>query len=286
MHTLLARKTVGAATRVGLRADTSYFIAKAIAGGGTFTGAQIMAVDQFIARLNGVADASYPTAYNLTSKLYCVHPFVGGAAGAHLLNALNPDTRPLVFVGSPTHNSTGASFVNGTSYFKTGVTLSTAAIDYAGQMIYYGNNRAASSGHDIGTYTGATEALLQIRFTGNVLYTQLNCATNQYKQVNSVTDTTGMWFHQRISDVNTNACKVYKRGVSQAFAGGTMTTISRCSFELYGACANNGTVTPSYPGSNMSVRGHAIANAVLSDNEHQYFYNIFQDLKTAFGQNA
>lgn len=51
---------------------------------------------------------------NLWGKLYLLYPFIGGNAAAHAVNAKNPGTNDLTFLGTLTHDTDGV-LPNGTS---------------------------------------------------------------------------------------------------------------------------------------------------------------------------
>jgi hypothetical protein len=79
----------------------------------------------------GITDTAQKDAYNsfvLTgkadgwySKMIALYPLLGGSSSSHAVNAKNPGTYNLTFVGSPTHNTDGIQWDGSTQYAQTGI---------------------------------------------------------------------------------------------------------------------------------------------------------------------
>ena len=80
-------------------ADANTYIAAVTAAGGTLSGAEETAIQDFYVGLK--ADGIY-------SKMYAMYPFLGGVADSNKINATNPGTNDLTFTGTWTHSISGS----------------------------------------------------------------------------------------------------------------------------------------------------------------------------------
>lgn len=112
-------------------------------------------------------------AYGLWSKMKAVYPFVGGTAAAHKWNLKNPVDSDaafrLVFNGTWTHDSSGATSLNNTSYIETyfvpsvqfsaitnfhvGYYQSKFSLSYPEHVLGAGETTRIRLGHQIGSHT-------------------------------------------------------------------------------------------------------------------------------------
>lgn len=98
--------------------DANTYIAAIQTGGGTLSGAEETAIDNFFVGLK--SDGIY-------SKISVMYPFLGSVANSNKINAINPGTNDLTFNGTWTHSATG-SYATKTSsdYADTGFNMSAS----------------------------------------------------------------------------------------------------------------------------------------------------------------
>jgi len=132
-------------------ADATAYINAIIAAGGTLSAGEQTAINTFFVDLK--ADGIY-------SKLYFMHPFLGGVANSNKINALSPGTYDLTFNGSWTHSNTGSYAASDTVYADTGydVNTSTAASDWSFGYVHISPKIGISYGYS-GTSVGQNMAI-------------------------------------------------------------------------------------------------------------------------------
>jgi len=89
-------------------ADADAYIAAVTTAGGTLSGAEETAIQTFYTDLKTAG---------VYSQLICMYPFMGGTAGSHAIDGINPGgSYDLTFFGGWTHSSSGAKS-NGTNAY-------------------------------------------------------------------------------------------------------------------------------------------------------------------------
>lgn len=126
----------------GYDPNAQAYINAVLAAGGTLNTTTQDAVNMLFLGLKAT------TIYN---KLWSMFPIVGGTEAAHAINALNPGTRDLTFVGGWTHGPTGAEGNNTNTAARTG---------------YIPQNNYGLSGTSWGWYNNKSVTLVGERYIG------------------------------------------------------------------------------------------------------------------------
>ncbi len=103
----------------GFDPDAQIYINEVILSGGTLSGAEQTAIDNFFIGLK--TDGIF-------NKLYYLHLFLGGTAGSNGLNAINPGTYDLNWQGTWSHYTSGSTTTqNNANYAESGFVVSLAS---------------------------------------------------------------------------------------------------------------------------------------------------------------
>lgn len=101
------------------------------------------------------------------SKMTGMYLYIGGSSNTHAVNAINPGTFNLTFVGSPTHSKSGFGALNGTTqYARTGIIPSThLTTNNVHLSAYSKTNNTASSACYIGSRNSVVTQRVDILYT-------------------------------------------------------------------------------------------------------------------------
>ncbi len=227
------------------------------------------AIDMFF--INGVSNG-------WLAKVQAMYPYIGATAPTHAINAVNPGTFNLTFIGSPTQSIYGFGTLNGSSqYARTGF------IDSINGTINNSHLSALS-----GTEGGATATYMAARVAVATQEQTLifsSATFNRYDTYNNVAgqglitgttpSTKGFIVGSRISNVNS---QIYYNGVSEgtlASVGGTQPNI-----EYYIGCLNNAGVASSF--TNYLFRFNSIGTG-LTSTQVASFNNDVNNLQASLG---
>jgi hypothetical protein len=216
----------------------------------------------------------------LWTKMHAVYPFVGGTAGTHKFNLLDPqDTDAafrLTYTGSPTHGANGFLPNMSGGYADTHFVPSTHLPAHSIHMSYYSrSNTAAGDKTEMGCYNWAgasgARAHMLIRYSGDLAYWGMNdgAGTN----VGSQTTSQGFFASTRRAS---NDMEYYRNGatVASSAAAGTIQSVN--SVWIGGI--------NSYSSHTDRECAFASIGEGLTDAEMADLYTVVQDFQTALGR--
>jgi len=175
---------------------------------------------------------------SLDTKMVAMYLFIGGTAGTHAINAINPGTHNLTFVNSPTHSATGTDWNGTTQYADTGFIANNVLTLNNTHMAYYSQDNT-QSGECIGTNEGGRQLLFRVRDTANLMRSFMYNSGGGLLSA-AITDARGLSLGSRRAS---NQHELYKKGISQAFSsttGGSL-PLNVINTVLIGARGQSGT---------------------------------------------
>lgn len=202
----------------------------------------------------GITDATIRNALNtfvkglksngLWTKAKAIYPFVGGSAGTHKYNLKDPRDLDaafrLVFNGTVTHSSAGATGNGTNGYYNTFVNPSTnLAQNSISAFIYQGTNTVGVNGTlDFGCYNAGGTSRVTFVKRSAVNDTQGSCNTANRQAFSGTTDARGFGGITRTSSASFLFVNESTTATSAA------TSAAPPNFNIYGMCYNNaGTAT-------------------------------------------
>ena len=210
-----------------LDADTSAFITRVTAAGGTLNLTEITAVNNLVLQLK---------IDNLWTSLKAIYPMVGSSAAACSQN-LKSASFTSTFSSGWTFGSTGVT-PNGTSaYMDTGFNTSSNLTQTSAHLSTYIRTNVSTNGYDIGNSAnlGATlqPTFLITRYVADLAYFGL--ADTSYTTNTSSVNALGFWCGATNGSLTQN---IYKNGTS--IKTGTATAGTFANNNLYVGAINGG----------------------------------------------
>lgn len=202
----------------------------------------------------GITDATIRNALNtfvkglklngLWTKAKAIYPFVGGTAFTHKWNLKDPRDLDaafrLVFNGTVTHSSAGATGNGTNGYYNTFVNPSTnLAQNSASAFLYNGTNTAGVNGaFDFGCYNAGGTSRVTFVKRSAINNTQGSCNTANQHAFSGTTDARGFGGITRTSSAS------FLFVNESTTANAVVTSAAPPNFNIYGMCYNNaGTAT-------------------------------------------
>lgn len=214
---------------------STYFSALGVAG---FTEAQSLSL--YSLTFNAIKEAiddffEELVTGSMDTKMIAMYPLIGGTAATHAINASNPGTFDVTWVGSPTHSATGTDFNGTTQFGKTGIIPST---DTNNNDVHLSHCCRVNSQSvvDIGCQVTTSQKLL------GLIRQSIDLAVFDSYHVNIANgrilvasiDSLGLTIYTRTAS---NSAKIYMEGAiigTTVLSGGT-----RPNIEIYLSCFNN-----------------------------------------------
>jgi regulator of extracellular matrix RemA (YlzA/DUF370 family) len=247
----------------GFDPDAQAFFDRVTTAGGTLSETEKNTTNQLVLDMKSAG---------IWTLMKAIYPMVGASAAACAQN-LKSSSFTGTFSSGWTFASTGVT-PNGTSaFFDTTYNPNTSGnLNDAHFSVYLRTNVGANT-VDLGAYDGAAETAIYPRFSGNVIYSAINSATNASVVSNSNSAAFFIVARNSSTDENTfiNATK-YTR---------TRASISKTNRPLYLSAINfNGTA------SSFSNRQNAFASIGdgLTDTQASNFYTAVQAFQTTLSR--
>jgi len=218
---------------------------------------------------------------SLYSKITAMYPFLGGTAGAHKFNAINPlDTNGayrLTFNGGWTHNASGATSNGSTGYADTFLSGGTVSPINNHLSVYMLNNTV---------YTGSGKNYIGVSTPGGTYFSIGQEGTPRYYYGTETAGITSSGTPQPqgynlITTTATTFQNLYRNGVVAQTNNGA-TTGATTSSVIIGALNNSGTIIQYYD----NQYAFATIGTGLGFTEQQTLYNIIQTYQTSLGRNV
>lgn len=232
----------------------------------------VNATNQLVVSLKG---------YNIYTKFYALHLYVGGTSSTHKWNVINPlDTNAayrVVWVGGVTHDSNGVTGNGTNGYGETYVQPSTNLIQNNTHIAFYNRTNLQNANAPMGIQDGALNASLRIvpRNASNQSIYSVNDNTGSV--VSSVTDSRGFYVASRTAS---NARKLYKNGAVIQTATTASVARSTATIPVLGQKGATNTMG-AYLAVNFALSSTGEA---FNDTEAANYYTAVQAFQTALGR--
>jgi hypothetical protein len=222
--------------------------------------------------------------YGLWTKMKAIYPFVGGTATTHKWNLKDPRDLDaayrLAFSGAWTHSSTGALPNGANAYANTffnqqGNWTSTSN----GAMGLYLRTNSVGAYCDMGAgtiSTGANSSIIFARYTGDVVFSGLNCTAVTPGSAN----TNSQGFHA-VSRTNSTSYSRYKRGSSTIDVTNTDAIGSNANRTIYLGAGQGVTLPENY--SNRQI-AYSFLGDGLTQSEIDLYYTAVQNFQTSLSR--
>ena len=221
----------------------------------------------------------------LLDKMTAIYPFIGGTAGSHKFNALNPidsdSAFRLTFNGGWTHTSEGAKPNGVNAYANTYLSGATYLDRYSLHTSSYLFTQDTARAYDIGAQTGSgslsTRINLSAYFTiAGTNYISFNNNTVTSDFTPAPLGTTGFTISNRTSDT---VSKYFSNGIQ--IASNSITTNGTVPYAIWiGGNNNNGSLEfPSPRGT-----GFVSIGSGLTDSEISLFNSCVETYQGALGR--
>lgn len=218
---------------------------------------------------------------SLYTKMTAMYPFLGGTAGAHKFNAINPlDTNAayrLTFNGGWTHNASGATSNGSTGYADTFLSGGTISPINNHLSVYMLNNTV---------YTGSGKNYIGVSTPGGTYFSIGQEGTPRYYYGTECAGITSSGAPQPqgynlITTTATTFQNLYRNGVIAQTNTGASTGVTTASV-IIAALNNDGSIIQYYD----NQYAFATIGTGLGFTEQQTLYNIIQTYQTSLGRNV
>lgn len=270
---ILLRLVTAKKGQAALDPDAQAFITAA----GITDATQKSAINQLVLNLKS---------YSLWTKMKAIYPFVGGTATTHKYNLKNPaDTNAayrLTFIGSWTHNSSGAKNATGVDYADTHLLTNSLNVLNTSIGVYLGEeiNDAGYQIGSINSFAGDKMIAIGIQKSSSRYVMAFSNASGQGLEVIG-SQTVFKGFFNAVSRSTTD--REYYRSATSLLTSTTNITPEFIANSCYLGALNTPNDTPGFGISSLFSFCY-IANAGLSDAEVSNLYTTVQAYQTTLGR--
>jgi hypothetical protein len=214
------------------------------------------------------------------AEMIAMYLYIGGTSATHAINAKNPGTHNLTFVGAPTHRKEGFGQLNGTTqYAQTGIIPSS---HLTVNDVHLSSWNLENNNSVVHTYLGALTSAtvrLQLLFS-NTLTAGLFDAYNSTSGGGRVVDVTNATNRFKLGSRRaSNDAEIYSNGVSNATISGSGG--SQPAIEIFIGAQNSSGSPANF--ATLTFQFNSIGGG-LTDAQQLSLYNAIADIKTTLGR--